>query len=74
MIAGGVALGLVASRFLKASAGSRYEQRSQGYAQLPARTSSGAPATSGGHTEPVGGSSARHVPGVRPDHGTGRGS
>jgi hypothetical protein len=34
VLAGGVAVGFVASRFLKASAGTRYEQRSRG--QLPA--------------------------------------
>jgi hypothetical protein len=43
VIAGGVALGLVASRFLKASSSRRYEER----AQLPRRTSSGI------HTRPV---------------------
>lgn len=47
VIAGGVALGLVASRFLKASSTRRYEQRSQSYAQLPPRASSGI------HTTPV---------------------
>ena len=46
VIAGGMALGLVASRFLKASSSRRYEERSQSYGsqsygQLPARTSSG---------------------------------
>ena len=55
VIAGGVALGLVASRFLKASSTSRYEQRGsgQGSAQLPARTGDVSPATSGIHTPPV---------------------
>ena len=38
VIAGGMALGLVASRFLKASSSRRYEQRTQSYDQLPART------------------------------------
>ena len=38
VIAGGIALGLVASRFLKASSSDRYQQRSA----LPARTSNGA--------------------------------
>ena len=38
VIAGGVALGLVASRFLKASSSRRYEERRQSRAQLPART------------------------------------
>ena len=40
VIAGGAALGLIASRFLKASSSSRYEQRR---AQLPSRTSPTAP-------------------------------
>ncbi len=53
VIAGGVALGIVASRFLKASSGNRYEQRSQSYGQLPARTHDTAPATSGIHPGPV---------------------
>jgi len=53
VIAGGMALGLVASRFLKASSSDRYEQRSQGYAQLPARTYDRSPAMSGGYAEPV---------------------
>jgi hypothetical protein len=48
VVAGGVALGLVASRFLKASSSRRYEERSQSRAQLP-RTST----TSGIHTTPV---------------------
>ena len=38
VIAGGVALGLVASRFLKASSSRRYEQRSPSSNRLPART------------------------------------
>jgi ElaB/YqjD/DUF883 family membrane-anchored ribosome-binding protein len=38
VIAGGLALGLIASRFLKASSSSRYEQR-RSSGQLPARTS-----------------------------------
>ena len=74
VIAGGVALGLVASRFLKASAGSRYEQRSQGYAQLPARTYERSPVTSGGYTEPVGGSSGGTSPAYDLTTGTGRGN
>ena len=41
VIAGGVAVGLVASRFLKASSSRRYEQRRQSTAQLPARTYAG---------------------------------
>jgi len=54
VIAGGLALGLVASRFLKASSTDRYEQRSsRGYSQLPARTGDVSPATSGIHTGPV---------------------
>ena len=50
VIAGGVALGLVASRFLKASSTRRYEQ---GRAQLPARTYDTSPETSGIHTGPT---------------------
>ena len=49
VIAGGVALGLVASRFLKASRTRRYEQRSPSYGQLPgahATTSPRAPRAS----------------------------
>jgi hypothetical protein len=38
VIAGGVALGLVASRFLKASSTRRYEERREDRAQLPVRT------------------------------------
>jgi hypothetical protein len=38
VIAGGVALGLVASRFLKASSTRRYEERREYRAQLPVRT------------------------------------
>ena len=38
VIAGGVALGLVASRFLKASSTRRYDERRASRAQLPART------------------------------------
>jgi hypothetical protein len=45
VIGGGIALGLVASRFLKASSSRRYEQRSAG--RLPARTSYDPPATTG---------------------------
>ena len=55
VIGGGVVLGLVASRFLKASSSRRYEerweQRSSG--QLPARTADVSPTTSGIHTTPV---------------------
>jgi hypothetical protein len=55
VIVGGLALGIVASRLLKASSSNRYEQRrSQAYGQLPARTSYDTlPATSGIHAEPV---------------------
>jgi len=54
VIAGGMALGIVASRFLKASSSSRYEQRSgQSYGQLPTRSSYETPATSGIQTTPV---------------------
>ena len=59
IVAGGVALGLVASRFLKASSSRRYEERSYRTAgQLPART------TSGIHTAPV--SSGPAVPTTPP--------
>ena len=47
VIAGGVALGLVASRFLKASSSRRYEQRSPSSNRLPARTYDVSPRTSG---------------------------
>ena len=55
VIAGGLALGIAASRFLKASSSKRYEQRgSQAYGQLPARTTYDTPpATSGIDTDPV---------------------
>jgi hypothetical protein len=58
LIAGGMAIGLVASRFLKASAADRYEQRSRG--QLPARAGEVAPTGSGSYTSPV--ASGRAVP------------
>jgi hypothetical protein len=45
VIAGGVALGLVASRFLKASSSRRYEQRRETAGRLPAPATSGIPAT-----------------------------
>jgi hypothetical protein len=51
VIAGGVALGLVASRFLKASSSRRYEQRREIPGQIPAHTP---PTASGIHTNPVG--------------------
>jgi hypothetical protein len=57
VIAGGMALGLIASRFLKASSSSRYEQRRSqmyGQGQLPARTYDTSPSTSGIYTDPVG--------------------
>jgi hypothetical protein len=47
VMAGGIALGLIASRFLKASSSSRYEQRYRSrydtYGRLPARTSDVSP-------------------------------
>jgi hypothetical protein len=43
VIAGGLALGLAASRFLKASSSRRYEQRYEGRGQLPELTSAGVP-------------------------------
>ena len=52
VIAGGVALGLVASRFLKASSSDRYQQRTSG--QLPERSSyRPADASDLGTTRPV---------------------
>ena len=55
VIGGGLALGLVASRFLKASSSRRYEQRRESYRSLPARTPDVAPTptTSGIHTGPI---------------------
>jgi hypothetical protein len=53
VIAGGVGLGLVASRFLKASSSRRYEQNRPSRAQLPARTYDLSPESSGIHTAPV---------------------
>jgi ElaB/YqjD/DUF883 family membrane-anchored ribosome-binding protein len=53
VIAGGVALGLLASRFLKASSSRRYEERWERRPQLPARTHDLSPETSGIHTTPV---------------------
>ena len=54
VIAGGLALGFAASRFLKASSSSRYEQRRvESPGELPARTYETPPATSGIHTEPI---------------------
>jgi hypothetical protein len=61
VIAGGVALGLVASRFLKASSSSRYEQRSRSYAQLPARTYDTSTARSG-YSDPISGTTAPTAP------------
>ena len=74
VIAGGMALGLVASRFLKASASSRYEQRSyssQSYGRLPARTYDRSPATSGIYADPVSTGSA--VPTTPPAYETSTG-
>jgi len=51
VLAGGLAVGLVASRFLKASAGDRYAQRSGG--QLPARAGGVPPTSSGVYAGPV---------------------
>jgi hypothetical protein len=53
VVAGGLALGLVAARFLKASSSRRYEQRRESSAQLPARTSDVSPAASGIPSTPV---------------------
>ena len=67
VIAGGVALGLVASRFLKASSSRRYEQRRETAGRLPARTADVSPSTSGIHTPPV--TSGEAVPGTPPVQG-----
>jgi hypothetical protein len=53
VVAGGLALGLVASRFLKASSTRRYEERRGSRAQLPARTYDLSPEASGIRTAPV---------------------
>jgi hypothetical protein len=53
VIAGGVALGLVASRFLKASSTRRYEERWESRRQLPARTYDLSPEASGIDASPV---------------------
>jgi hypothetical protein len=54
VIAGGVALGIVASRFLKASSSRRYEERwERTGSRLPARTQDVSPAASGIHARPV---------------------
>jgi hypothetical protein len=47
VIAGGVALGFAASRFLKASSSRRYEQRWESSGRLPARTADVSPTASG---------------------------
>jgi gas vesicle protein len=71
VIAGGMTLGLVASRFLKASASNRYEQRSrsQSYGQLPARTS-GTSTAGVGYSDPVTGTT---VPRTTPAYDTASG-
>jgi gas vesicle protein len=53
VIAGGAALGLVASRFLKASSSRRYEQRRESSSRLPARTPDVARGASGIQAPPV---------------------
>ena len=53
VIAGGLALGFVASRFLKASSSRRYQQRSTSSNGLPARTPDVSPTAPGIHTAPV---------------------
>jgi hypothetical protein len=53
VIAGGMTVGFLASRFLKASSTNRYEQRWDSSRQLPARRSDVSPATSGIHTSTV---------------------
>jgi hypothetical protein len=68
VVAGGLALGLVASRFLKASSTRRYEQRSGTAGRLPARTTDASPTASGIHTSPttVGGGTPATVGGADP--------
>jgi hypothetical protein len=53
VIAGGVAVGFIASRFLKASSSRRYEQRQETAGRLAARTTDVSPTASGVHTTPV---------------------
>jgi hypothetical protein len=53
VIAGGVALGFAASRFLKASSSRRYQQRGRSANGLPARTPDVYRPPSGIHTTPV---------------------
>jgi gas vesicle protein len=53
VIAGGLTLGLVASRFLKASSSRRYEQRYDSSTRLPARQYDVSPSSSGIHAQPV---------------------
>jgi hypothetical protein len=53
VIAGGLTLGFVASRFLKASSSRRYQQQSTSSNGLPARTPDVSLSTSGIHTTPV---------------------
>jgi hypothetical protein len=64
VIAGGVALGFVASRFLKASSTRRYEQRRETAGRLPARTADVSPTAPGIHTTPV--TNAPSVPATPP--------
>jgi len=71
VIAGGLAVGLLASRFLKASSTNRYEQRSSSYQssrQLPARSVDVSPTASGIHTPPI--STAPPVPTTTPSDTT----
>jgi hypothetical protein len=65
VVAGGLALGFAASRFLKASSSRRYEQRREATGRLPARTTDVSPTASGIHppATTVGGSSTTPVGG-----------
>jgi ElaB/YqjD/DUF883 family membrane-anchored ribosome-binding protein len=65
VIAGGAAVGFLASRFLKASSTNRYEQRSwESSRQLPVRSDVVSPTASGIHTPPI--STAPPVPTTPP--------
>jgi hypothetical protein len=55
VIAGGLALGFVASRFLKASSGRRYESRWESSDRLPARRADLAPPAAAGSRAPLAG-------------------
>jgi ElaB/YqjD/DUF883 family membrane-anchored ribosome-binding protein len=72
VIAGGVAIGIVASRFLKASSGSRYGQRTRSQEQLPVRAYDTSHATSGSEPRPVTTAPAVPAPPAAPGYGSSR--